>query len=102
MHKGENMPHPHGSEGAPVDVSLTFDQVYGFVGEGGANYQSTTNEAMTARRGHAGDGVTPVIVLEGERNVHGRVCASCWGHQTSCTGERVSQAIVGLDNAANA
>lgn len=96
------MPHPQGSNGNPVYVALNFDQVYEFVGQSGVNFRSTTDENMVARRGHAGDGVTPVIVLEGERNVHGRVCSSCWGHQTSCTGERISQAIVGLDNAANA
>jgi hypothetical protein len=67
----------------------------------GADFQSTTDESMVARQGHAGDRVTPVIVLEGERNVHGRVCAECWGYQTSCTGERIRQATVGLANAAN-
>lgn len=95
------MPHPQGSDGNLIQVRNSFDEIYQFVGANGTNFLSTTGESMTARQGMAGDGVTPIIVLEGERHVHGRVCVACWGYQTSCTGERIGQAVIGIDGIVN-
>lgn len=91
------MPHPHGSNGNPLPVAHTFAQAYAHVAGAGCAFLSTTGEAMTASQGFAGDGVTPTIVLTGQNHVHGRVCAACWGYMTSCTGERVGQAVAPLD-----
>jgi hypothetical protein len=94
------MPHPAGGKGGtctPV-VKHTFPQAYAHVGVNGVQFTSTTGEKMIATRGFAKDGITPTIVLKGERNVHGRVCKACWGYMLSCTGERVGQAAMPLDS----
>lgn len=91
------MPHPNGSVGNPVTVAHTFEEAYSRVGMREIEYFSTTGEPLTATQGIAGDGVTPTIVLRGQRHVHGRVCAACWGFMTSCTGERIGQAVSPLD-----
>lgn len=91
------MPHPHGSNGNALRMAHTFMQAYAYVAGAGLEFVSTTNEQMNASQGIAGDGTTPTIVLRGENNVHGRVCAACWGFTTSCTGERIGQAVVPLD-----
>lgn len=91
------MPHPNGTTGNPLPVIHTFEEVHASVGNVGVEYFSTTGERMTARQGLAGDRVTPVIILQGNNNVHGRVCAACWGFMTSCTGERIGQAVSPLD-----
>jgi hypothetical protein len=91
------MPHPNGSSGNPLTVIHTFAEAHASVGNAGIEYFSTTGERMTARQGLAGDGVTPTIVLQGQNHVHGRVCAACWGFMTSCTGERIGQAVTPLD-----
>lgn len=93
------MPHPNGSNGNPLPITHTFAQIYASVGQAGLEFLSTTGEPMTASQGLAGDRVTPTIVLRGQNNVHGRVCASCWGYTISCTGERIGQAVVPLDEA---
>ncbi len=93
------MPHPNGSQGKARLVLHTFDQVLAFVRQiqGKCSFQSSTGENMIATIGTARDGRTPLVVLKGERNVHGRVCEACWGYSSSCTGERVGQAIIPLD-----
>jgi hypothetical protein len=91
------MPHPNGSAGNPLTVIHTFADAYSDVGSREIEYLSTTGAPLTATQGLAGDGVTPTIVLRGQNYVHGRVCASCWGFMTSCTGERIGQAVSTLD-----
>ena len=91
------MGHPNGSTGNAITVTHTFDLAYAGVAGVGRAFTSTTGEPMTATQGIAGDGVTPTIVLRGLNHIHGRVCSAYWGHSTSCTGERVGQAIVPLD-----
>lgn len=93
------MPHPIGSDGTPLPIKHTFKQVYESIGRDGLAFTSTTGERMNATQGLAGDGVTKTIVLHGQNNVHGRVCAACWGNSKSCTGERVGQAVGPLDKA---
>lgn len=91
------MGHPNGSDGNALPVERTFAEAYACVAGAGRAFVSTTGEPMTATQGLAGDGVTPTIVLQGQNYVHGRVCAACWGYVTSCTGERVGQAVAPLD-----
>lgn len=92
------MAHPNGSNGNALPVRHTFAQAYAYVGPAGVQFESTTREAMQATQGVAGDHVTPTIVLTGENNVHGRVCAACWGCMLSCAGERIGQAVAPLDS----
>lgn len=92
------MAHPNGSTGNVFPVRRSFGQAYTHIGLAGIDFESTTGEAMRATQGVAGDGVTPTIVLTGERNVHGRVCQACWGNMLSCTGERIGQAVAPLDS----
>jgi hypothetical protein len=91
------MPHPNGSQGNPLTVRHTFQQAHSHVGVNGITFTSTTGETMTATQGVAQDGVTPTIVLSGERHVAGRVCSACWGFMLSCTGERIGHAVAPLD-----
>ena len=91
------MPHPNGSTGNVLHVAHSFAQAHAHVGRAGVAFVSTTGEAMTATQGLAGDGVTPTIVLQGQSHAHGRVCPACWGYVTSCTGERIGQAVSPLD-----
>lgn len=91
------MPHPNGGQGSVFATLHTFQQAIAFVGQSAPHFQSTTGEAMTASLGTAGDGQTALIVLQGVRNIHGRVCERCWGYSKSCTGERVSHAVGPLD-----
>lgn len=91
------MPHPNGSNGNVLAVIHTFAEAYSYVGRRDIEFLSTTGEQMTASQGIAGDGVTPTIVLRGLNHVHGRVCSACWGFMTSCTGERIGQAVSTLD-----
>lgn len=91
------MPHPNGSNGNLLAVVHTFAEAYSCVDAKEIEYLSTTGEQMSASVGVAGDGVTPTIVLRGLNHVHGRVCAACWGFMTSCTGERIGQAVSTLD-----
>ena len=91
------MAHPNGSNGNTLPVTHTFAQAYAYVAGTRRNFISTTGEPMTATQGLAGDGVSPTIVLQGQNHVHGRVCSACWGYMTSCTGERVGQAVAPLD-----
>ncbi len=92
------MPHPEGGQGNIFPMQHTFDEAYRYIGVDGIVYESTTGEEIHAERGFAQDGVTPTIVLNGERHVHGRVCRECWGFRQSCTGERVGQCVEPLDN----
>lgn len=91
------MPHPNGSMGNALPVVHSFAQTYAHVGRTGVAFLSTTGETITATQGFARDGVTPTIVFQGQNHVHGRVCAACWGYVTSCTGERIGQAVAPLD-----
>lgn len=91
------MPHPNGSNGNLLAVTHSFAEAYSCVSRGEIEYLSTTGEQMTASLGVAGDGITPIIVLRGLNHAHGRVCAACWGFMTSCTGERIGQAVSTLD-----
>jgi hypothetical protein len=91
------VPHPNGGQGNACAVHHTFQHVYTHIGMNGVQFTSTTGETMTATRGVAQDGITVTIILTGERHVHGRVCAACWGYMQSCTGERVGQAVAPLD-----
>jgi hypothetical protein len=93
------MPHPLGSNGTPLPIKHNFRQAYAYVGQLGVEFASTTGEPMIASLGLAGDGITPTIVLRGRNNVHGRVCAACWGYSESCTGERVGHTVTPLDEA---
>ena len=93
------MGHPNGSNGNALPVAHSFAQAYAYVAGAGHAFSSTTGEPMIGTQGLAGDGVTPTIVLQGQNHVHGRVCAACWGYMTSCTGERVGQAVAPLDGA---
>lgn len=93
------MPHPEGGQGPRVRPRCTFARAFDRAAAGGADFTSTTGEPMTARLALARDRRTPVIVLGGERSVHGRVCPACWGRARSCTGERIGHAVPGLADA---
>lgn len=86
------MPHPIGGLGTRMTLPCSFQQAHAHVGTNGAPFRSSTGEVMAARQGYARDGRTPLIVLVGERGVHGRVCPACWGCQRSCSGSRVGHA----------
>ena len=92
------MPHPQGGQGNMFQTQHTFDEAYAFVGVNGVEFESTTGEQMRAEQGIAQDGITPTIVLNGERHIHGRVCHACWGYRQSCTGERIGQGVEPLDD----
>jgi hypothetical protein len=91
------MAHPKGGSGTRFNPQHRFPDAYAFVGTAGVTVSSTKGDRIEVRRGIAGDRVTPTLVFTGERNVHGRACAACWGFRKDCNGSWIGQCAEVLD-----
>lgn len=91
------MPHPNGGKGNYFGPLHAFEQAYEQVGHRGLVFASTTGESIHARQGLARDGITLTILFQGENNIHGNVCHSCWGYRCNCSGARIGQCTEALD-----
>ena len=91
------MAHPTGGVGNKFRTKHSFQRAYAFVGAKGCDFQSTTNENVSAKQSQHG-GIKRIVFYGQTDRREGDVCAECWGFRQACTKTRIGQYAEALDN----